>query len=56
MSETGKLASERSDASKKMRDATAKRQSDKNVSTPVPKPKENKKSRSKKKNKSENKG
>ena len=56
MSETGKLASERLDASKKMREATAKRQSDKNVSIPVLKPEENKKSRSKKKSKSENKG
>ena len=56
MSETGKLASERLDASKKMREATAKRQGDKNVSKPVLKPEENKKSRSKKKSKSENKG
>ena len=56
MSETGKLASERLDASKKMREATAKQQTDKNVSTPVLKPEENKKSRSKKKSKSENKG
>ena len=43
MSETGKLASERLDSSKKMREATAKRQSDKNVSKPVLKSKENKK-------------
>ena len=55
MSETGKLASERLDSSKKMREATAKRQSDKNVSKPVLKSKENKKSTSKKKSKSENK-
>jgi len=55
MSETGKLASERLDSSKKMREATAKRQSDKNVSKPVLKSGENKKSTSKKKSKSENK-
>ena len=55
MSETGKLASERLDSSKKMREATAKRQSDKNVSKPVSKSDENKKSKSKKKSKSENK-
>jgi sec-independent protein translocase protein TatB len=55
MSETGKLASERLDSSKKMREATAKRQSDKNVSKPVLKSEENKKSTSKKKSKSENK-
>ena len=55
MSETGKLASERLDSSKKMREATAKRQSDKNVSKPVLKSEENKKRTSKKKSKSENK-
>jgi|TARA_B100001059_G_scaffold103485_1_gene103347 sec-independent protein translocase protein TatB len=55
MSETGKLASERLESSKKMREATAKRQSDKNVSKPVLKSEENKKSTSKKKSKSENK-
>ena len=55
MSETGKLASERLDSSKKMREATAKRQSDKNVSKPDLKSEENKKSTSKKKSKSENK-
>ena len=55
MSETGKLASERLDSSKKMREATAKRQSDKNVSKPSLKSEENKKSTSKKKSKSENK-
>ena len=55
MSETGKLASERLDSSKKMREATAKRQSDKNVSKPGLKSEENKKSTSKKKSKSENK-
>jgi hypothetical protein len=38
-----------------MREATAKRQSDKNVSKPVLKSEENKKSTSKKKSKSENK-
>ena len=48
MSETGKLASERLGSSKKMREATAKRQSDKNKSTPVLKSEENKKSTSKK--------
>ena len=55
MSETGKLASERLDSSKKMRVATAKRQSDKNVSKQVLRSEENKKSTSKKKSKSENK-
>ena len=55
MSETGKLASERLDSSKKMREATAKRQSDKNESKPVLKSEENKKSTSKKKSKSKNK-
>ena len=55
MSETGKLASERLESSKKMREATAKRQSDKNKSKPVLKSEENKKSTSKKKSKSENK-
>ena len=35
MSETGKLASKRLDASKKVREATVKRQSDIKVSTPV---------------------
>ena len=55
MSETGKLASERLESSKKMREATAKRQSDKNVSKPVLRLEENKKNTSKKKSKSENK-
>ena len=55
MSETGKLASERLDSSKKMRESTAKRKSDKNVSKPSLKSEENKKSASKKKSKSENK-
>lgn len=55
MSETGKLASEKLDSSKKMRESTAKRQSDKNVSKPVLKSEENKKSTSKKKSKSKNK-
>ena len=55
MSETGKLASERLDSSKKMREATAKRQRDKNVSKRVLRSEENKKSTSKKKSKSENK-
>ena len=55
MSETGKLASKRLDASKKMREATAKRQSDIKVSATDFQSEENKKSRSKKKSKGENK-
>ena len=55
MSETGKLASKRLDASKKMREATAKRQTDIKVSATVFQSEENKKSRSKKKSKGENK-
>ena len=55
MSETGKLASKRLDASKKMREATAKRQSDIKVSATVFQSEENKKSRTKKKSKGENK-
>jgi len=43
------LASEKLDSSKKMREATAKRQSDKNVSKPVLKSEENKKSTFKRK-------
>ena len=54
LSETGKLAAQREDASKKIRKVTAKRQNDKNVSTAVTKSKNNK-SRPKKKSKSENK-
>ena len=55
LSETGKLASERQDASKKIREVTAKRQNDKKVSTAVTKSEKNNKSRPKKKSKSENK-
>ena len=54
LSETGKLAAKREDATKKIREVTAKRQNDKNVSTAVTKSKNNK-SRPKKKSKSENK-
>ena len=55
LSETDKLASERQDASKKIREVTAKRQNDKKVSTAVTKSEKNNKSRPKKKSKSENK-
>ena len=55
LSETGKLALERNDTSKKIRELTAKRQNDKNVSTAVTKSEKNNKSRAKKKSKSENK-
>ena len=55
LSETGKLALERNDTSKKIRELTAKRQDDKNVSTAVTKSEKNNKSRAKKKSKSENK-
>ena len=55
MSETGKLASKRSDGPKKMREATIKQQAEIKVSTSVLKSEENKKNRSKKKSKGENK-
>ena len=55
MSETGKLASERVDASKKIREATEKRQNNKKGSKTVIKTEKNNKSRSKKNSKSENK-
>lgn len=55
LSETGKLASERNDTSKKIRELTAKKQNDKNVSTAVRTSEKNNKSRAKKKSKSENK-
>ena len=55
LSETGKLASERANASKKIREVTAKRQNDKKVSAPVTKSEKNSKSRPKKKSKSESK-
>ena len=55
LSETEKLALERNDTSKKIRELTAKRQDDKNVSTAVTKAEKNNKSRAKKKSKSENK-
>ena len=55
LSETGKLALERNDTSKKIRELTAKRQNDKNVSKAVTKSEKNNKSRAKKKSKSENK-
>ena len=55
LSETDKLASERQDASKKIREVTAKRQNDKKVSTAVTKSAKNNKSKPKKKIKSENK-
>ena len=54
LSETGKLASERKDSSKRMREETAKRQFDKKVSTAPTKPEKNNKSGPKKKSKSEN--
>ena len=55
LSETEKLAAQREDASKKIREVTAKRQNDKNVSTAVTKSEKNNKSRPKKKSKSDNK-
>lgn len=55
LSETGKLASERADASKKIHEVTAKRQNSKNVSAAVSKSEKNTKSRPKKKIKSESK-
>ena len=42
LSETGKLAAERQDASKKMREVTAKRQNDKKGSTTIKKSEKNK--------------
>ena len=53
LTETGKLASERQDASKKIREETAKRQNDKKVANLVTKSEKNKKSRPQKKSKSE---
>ena len=55
LSETGKLASERQDASKKIREVTVNRQNDKKVSTAPTKSVKNNKSKPKKKIKSENK-
>ena len=55
LSETGKLASERQDSSKKMREEAAKRQSDTKVSNAVTKSEKDNKSRPKKKSKSEDK-
>ena len=55
LSETGKFASERQDASKKIREETTKRQNDTKVSPEVTKSEKNNKSRPKKKSKSENK-
>ena len=55
LSENGKSAVQREDASKKIREVTAKGQNDKKVSTSVTKSKKNNKSRPKKKSKSENK-
>ena len=54
LSETEKLASERQDASKKIREETAKRQYDKKVPTAVTKSEKSNKSGPKKKSKSEN--
>ena len=54
LSETEKLASERQDASKKIREETAKRQYDKKVPTAVTKSEKDNKSGLKKKSKSEN--
>ena len=53
LSETGKLASERADASKKLQEETSKRNDDRKVSSLVKEPEKNNKSRSKKKSKSE---
>jgi sec-independent protein translocase protein TatB len=55
LTETGKLAPQSEDASKKIREATAKRKNDIKVSTAVTKSEKNNKSRPKKKSKSENK-
>ncbi len=55
LSETGKLASDRQYASKKIREETAKRQNDTKVSTAVMKSEENNKNGPKKKSTSENK-
>ncbi len=55
LSENGKSAVQREDASKKIHEVTAKGQNDKKVSTSVTKSKKNNKSRPKKKSKSENK-
>ena len=55
LSETGKLASERQDASKKIHEATAKRKNDTKVSAAVTKSEKNNNSRSKKKLTSESK-
>ena len=55
LSETGKLAAQREDASKKIRKVKAKLQNEKKVSTAVTKSEKNNKSRPKKKSKSENK-
>ena len=55
LSETGKLASERKDESKKIREVAAKRQNDKKVSLAVKKSGKNNNRKPKKKNKSENK-
>ncbi len=55
LSETGKLAAQREDASKKIRKVAATPQYDKKVSTGVKKSEKNNKSRQKKKSKSENK-
>jgi sec-independent protein translocase protein TatB len=55
LSETGKLASERVDASKKIREATEKRQINKKGPTTVVKSKKNNKSRPKKNSNSESK-
>ena len=55
LSETGKLALERQDASKKIREETAKRQNDTKVSSAVTKSKKINKSRPEKKRTSENK-
>jgi len=55
LSETGKLAAQREEASKKISESSAKRQNDKKVSTEATKLEKSNKSRSKKKSKSENK-
>ena len=55
LSENGKSAAQREDASKKIREVTAKRQNDKKVAYSVTKSEKNNKSRPKKKSKSENK-
>ena len=55
MSETGKLASERMEASKKIRETTSKLKNENKVSTASLKSEKNKKNRSKKKSSSEQK-